>query len=243
LLYFVINLKNYSQVGGYRAVRFARAANEASKESEFKRKGIELVLALPAFSIGIIAKQFPRLTIYAQHLDVEMEGSSTGFLVPEIAKSFGAKGSILNHSEHRLSQEILAKSVLRLKQLGMRSIVCAKDASEVGKIAELSPDYIAIEPPELIGSGNAVSKSRPEVVTDSKISLDNARPRGSNTILLCGAGIVESLDAQRSIELGAEGILVASGVVKAANWKKKIESLAEGLNAAGKKRARPKEKR
>ena len=48
--------------------------------------------------------------------------------------------------------------VLKLKELKMVSIVCVKDIAEVKKYVKLNPDFIAIEPPELIGSGKAVSK-------------------------------------------------------------------------------------
>jgi triosephosphate isomerase len=45
--------------------------------------------------------------------------------------------------------------------LGMTSIVCAQGPQEVVEISTLEPDFIAIEPPELIGSGRAVSKENP----------------------------------------------------------------------------------
>ena len=46
----------------------------------------------------------------------------------------------------------------------MISVLCVKDVAEARKYSKLNPDYIAIEPPELIGSGKAVSKERPELI-------------------------------------------------------------------------------
>ena len=240
MLYFVVNTKNYIEASGPAAERLAHCANLVSKDLKRKRSGVEIILAVPAFSIALLSGRFRKLSFFAQHLDNEFHGSTTGFLVPEIAKMFGANGSLLNHSEHRIPEEAIKESVERLRKLGMRSLVCARDESEIEAFARFSPDFVAIEPPELIGSGNAVSRARPEIISDSRDALKRAQPKGSKTVLLCGAGIVDHVDAQKAIELGAEGILVASGVVKAANWKSKIYSLAEGLTfSRGKQVAQP----
>jgi triosephosphate isomerase (TIM) len=166
----------------------------------------------------------------AQHLDPVNAGSTTGYLVPEVAKRSGAKGSLINHSEHRIPEHDIETNVLTLRKLGMKSVVCAKDSFEVGKFAGFGPDFIAIEPPELIGTGIAVSKAKPEVITESKESLQSALGERRSTVLLCGAGIVDDIDVKRAKQLGAEGILVASGVIKATNWRVKIQSLSRGFS-------------
>ena len=48
----------------------------------------------------------------------------------------------------------------------------------------------------------------------------------SNVAPLCGAGITNSGDVQKALELGTKGILVASGVVKAKNPEKILEEMA-----------------
>ncbi|MEX1052855.1 MAG: triose-phosphate isomerase, partial [Nitrosopumilaceae archaeon] len=87
--------------------------------------------------------------------------------------------------------------------------------------------YIAIEPPELIGTGKAVSKERPEVITKSVIAVKQAR---NSTKLLCGAGIVSGKDVSKAMQLGANGILVASGIVKARNWNTTVEEFAKAIS-------------
>ncbi len=130
---------------------------------------------------------------------------------------------MLNHSEHRIDLSIIESLVSRLRNLGMTSIVCARTPDEVEKIAAFSPDFIAIEPPELIGSGRAVSKENPAIITNSTKAV------GGRSKLICGAGITDKGDVSKAMELGSQGILVASGIVKAKSWPDKIAELAQGM--------------
>jgi triosephosphate isomerase len=227
LKYFVINTKNYSEIEDGKILDLARICERIS-ESFANR--VQIILAAPAFSIQILRERFQSLPIFVQHVDSSEMGSTTGFLVPEMAKSFGAGGAILNHSEHRLPADQIRRSVDRAKVAGLEVILCARDSGEVKKYSTIGADYLAVEPPELIGSGNAISKASPELITDSRRALDsqanivNMKPK-----LLCGAGIVTSSDISRAIELGAEGILVASGVVKSKDWEKTIVEFSNAM--------------
>jgi triosephosphate isomerase (TIM) len=161
--------------------------------------------------------------VICQHVDNEKMGPSTGFIVPEIVKSCGAIGSLINHSEHRIERSSIASLVERLRKLSMASIVCAQEPREVVEISTLQPDFIAIEPPELIGSGKAVSRENPAIITKS------IEAAGSRSRVICGAGITDKDDVTKAMELGSQGILVASGIVKATSWEKKIAELASGM--------------
>jgi triosephosphate isomerase (TIM) len=227
LKYFVINAKNYPEVAGPGLQRLVSAIHSVSTDDSFKL--VRFFLAPPNFGLASSFRLDSPHQILSQHLDDAFPGAFTGFSVPEIARSFGAVGSILNHSEHRLSETEIESLVSRLRKLEMLSLVCAKDDLEVGKFAKFNPDFIAVEPPELIGSGKAVSKERPEIIQGSRSALEKNRLSYSFTKLLCGAGIADGIDARTSVELGAEGILVASGVIKAQDIEKKIRELAQGL--------------
>jgi triosephosphate isomerase (TIM) len=229
MFHFIINSKNYKEASGPSAVVLAGIVSELSDEMTGSKSDVRLYLAPPVFSISEISRNYPSLFLLTQHLDMQPPGSTTGHLVPEIAKISGARGSLLNHSEHRIPKEQIEKTVAALRDLGMSSTVCARDASEIGEYAKFKPDFIAIEPPELIGSGHAVSKERPELISDSKSALVAALVEGQTTELLCGAGIVDMTDVRRAVELGSSGILVASGVIKSSNWKDSIRSLADGF--------------
>ena len=122
-------------------------------------------------SIGLVIEKV-NIPVICQHVDDAELGSTTGYFIPEITKSYGASGSLINHSEHRLSINTIPTLIQRLRQLNMTSIVCARTTAEVVEIAKLAPDFIAIEPPELIGSGKAVSRESPSIITDSIKSAD-----------------------------------------------------------------------
>ena len=217
---FVINFKNYQEISGKQSVKLARAA-----EAVARRSSVKIVVAPPQASLALVASQV-RIPVFAQHLDNSDAGSTTGFMVPEVAKSYGISGSLINHSEHRMQLGEIEKLIKKLRVLKMTSVVCARTPNEVKKLASLQPDYIAIEPPELIGSGIAVSKAKPIVITRSIRAIDHMNKKAS---VICGAGIVDSNDVSAAMKLGSRGILVASGIVKARNWRAKIKELADAM--------------
>ena len=213
----IINFKNYEEVSEDKAVKLSESALHVAEKLK-----IEIIVAPPHPVLALIAKNI-RIPVICQHVDNEKMGPSTGFIVPEIAKSYGAVGSLINHSEHRIEMSAIASLVERMRKLGMASIVCAREPHEVAKISTLEPDFIAIEPPELIGSGRAVSKENPAIITKS------IQEAGSRSKVICGAGIIDKSDVAKAMELGSQGILVASGIVKATSWEKKITELAYGM--------------
>ncbi len=214
---FVINCKNYEEISGDKIIKFIKIAEKVSKKYKVK-----IAISPPQHLIGLVANS--SIQILAQHIDNFKVGSTTGFVIPELLKKSKVNGSLINHSEHRISSKEIQKLVLKLKELKMTSIVCVKDVAEVRKYVKLNPDYIAIEPPELIGSGKAVSKEKPELIAKAAKAVKN-----TNTKLLCGAGIVSGEDVAKALELGSKGILVASGIIKAKNWNKIISEFAEAL--------------
>ena len=217
---FVINFKNYLEISADKTITLALAAQKASKNLN-----LEIVIAPPQPSIANVMQNVD-IPVFCQHVDDADIGQSTGFFIPELARSYGASGSIINHSEHRLSYVTISNLVQRLKQLDMTSVVCAQTPNEVAELAKLNPDFIAIEPPELIGSGKAVSRESPKIITDSiKSSTQNSK----YTKLICGAGIVDQSDVTAALQLGVEGILVASGIIKSTSWYEKILELGSAF--------------
>lgn len=215
----VINFKNYLEVSGPRALDLARAAEKVSTDLN-----VNIAVVPPLPSLASVCKDVS-VPVYSQHMDTAKIGGSTGAIVPEVCKEAGAAGTLLNHSEMRVSEDVIRELIPRIRDLGMQSVICAASSEEVSKFAPLAPNFIAIEPPELIGSGIAVSKARPEVITDS-VKASSQHP---NVSILCGAGIVTGEDVTSAINLGAKGILVASGIVKASDWVGKVRELAEPL--------------
>lgn len=217
---FVINCKNYEEISGDKIIKFVKTAEKISKKYKTK-----IAIAPPQHLIGLVARS--SIPIFAQHVDVSKVGSTTGFVVPELLKKSKVNGSIVNHSEHRISSKDISYLIAKLRELKMTSILCVKDVAEAKKYSKLNPDYIAIEPPELIGSGKAVSKEKPDLITKAVNAVRDAQ---NNTKLLCGAGIVSGEDVSAALDLGSEGILVASGIVKAKNWNKIIDEFAKAMS-------------
>ena len=177
---FVINCKNYEEISGDKIIKFVKTAEKISKKYKVK-----IAISPPQHLIGVVSNS--TIPILAQHIDDSKIGSTTGFIIPELLKKSKVKGSLINHSEHRIPSKEIEKLVLKLKELKMISILCVKDVAEVKKYVKLNPDYIAIEPPELIGSGKAVSTEKPELIEKAANAVKNGK---NSTKLLCGAGIV-----------------------------------------------------
>ena len=216
---FVINCKNYEEISGDKIIKFVKIAEKVSKKYKVK-----IAISPPQHLIGLVANS--SIPILAQHVDDSEVGSTTGFVIPELLKKSKVKGSLINHSEHRISSKEIQKLVQKLSDLKMISILCVKDVAEVKKYLKLNPDYIAIEPPELIGSGKAVSTEKPELIAKAAGIVNGSK---NKTKLLCGAGIVSGEDVAKASELGSEGILVASGIIKAKSWDKIISEFSKAL--------------
>lgn len=195
---YVINFKTYENGTGSKAKDLAKTIKKVSQE-----KGEKIIAAVQPTDIQKVSKI---VTTFSQHVDPIDFGSNTGHILPEAVKQSGAIGTLINHSEKRVPLEEVEFLIEKCKKLGLKTIVCCRNPEECEKISDMNPDYIAIEPPELIGTGRSVSQENPEIITKSK--------EVSEVPLLCGAGISKKEDVERAKELGAEGILVASAVVK-----------------------------
>lgn len=85
---------------------------------------------------------------------------------------------------------------------------------------------IAVEPPELIGGDISVTTADPAVVSDT---VDAVHSVDAGISVLCGAGVKNGRDVAAAIRLGADGVLLASGVVKAGDPAQVLRDLASGL--------------
>jgi len=202
----IVNFKTYPEATGQRAQDLSKALDDVQKET-----GINIIAAAQTTDISLIS-QHVEIPVFAQHLDPFRQGAYTGHVTPEALRQAGGRGTLLNHSERQLGLRVIGETIQRVRALGLTSVVCANNAYVGAASAALGPDFVAVEPPELIGTGVAVSKARPEVVTDTVALIRRVSP---NIVILCGAGITDGRDASSALRLGVQGILVSSGVVKA----------------------------
>ena len=216
----IVNMKNYREVLGEGALKLGEAAAAAASQTK-----AEVIVAPPTPMLGLVAVG-TGARVFGQSAVPSEAGRSTGAVLLEALKAAGASGVILNHSEAPLPLKEVAALVRRAAALEMKTCVCAGGSAKAARLSRLAPDYLAVEPPELIGSGVAVSRAKPGVITGTVAA---ARRAGYEGRVLCGAGITSGADVAKAVELGAQGVMVSSSVVKAADWTAKVAELATAL--------------
>ena len=217
----VVNFKTYIEATGKRSIELAKVAEEVSRET-----GVTIIVAPQFTDIEPISRTVD-IPVFSQHIDSVKPGAYTGHVLAEAVKSAGAEGTLLNHSEKRINNSEIAGIVKLCSDGDLLSLVCADTTQASVEIARMLPDMIAIEPPELIGSGVSVSKARPELITGS---LRQIRKVNQRVRFLCGAGVTTPEDVSKALELGSQGVLVASSVVKSKNPKTALEGMARVMS-------------
>jgi len=210
----ILNFKTYAESTGTNAVELAKLCQKIANET-----GV-LVIVVPQLADIYRISTEVNIPIYAQHIDGITFGGYTGHVLAESVAQAGASGTLINHSERRLELAEIDASIQAAKRVGLTTVVCTNNLATTSAAASLTPDFVAIEPPELIGSGIPVSKANPDIVIGAVKSAKGVR-------VLCGAGISKADDVKAAIELGTEGVLLASGVIKASDPKTALMGLAE----------------
>lgn len=216
----VLNFKTYIEATGDAAIRLAKICESVAGEY-----GVDIAVAPQMVDIKPIA-ECAKIPVYSQHVDGVGYGGFTGHVTAGSLKSAGAVGSLINHSERRLRLAEIEASVVSCRVSGLKSIICTNNIPTTCAAAALKPDFVAIEPPELIGSGIPVSKADPEIVRGS---VEAARRIEPEVGVLCGAGITHGEDLAAAIDLGSAGVLLASGIIKAADQRKALLDLVSGI--------------
>jgi len=215
----IVNFKTYSESTGKGADELALICEKVAHDT-----GKNIILAVEEVDIYRISALVD-IPVYSETLDPISSGAHTGKNLPQALKENGAVGTLLNHSEDLFILDMLKESIDIAKKLGLKTVVCANDADTAEAVAAFDPDMIAIEPPELIGGDISVSTAKPEIITET---IEKVR-RVADIPVLCGAGIKTGEDVRIALELGAQGILIASGVIKSKNPEKALRELADAL--------------
>ncbi|TAJ43816.1 triose-phosphate isomerase [Methanofollis fontis] len=202
----LVNLKAYLEGMGEGAARIAAAAEEVGAES-----GVTIAVAPAPTDLQPLSARF-NLPLYAQHIDGVSAGAHTGHVTAEQVRAAGATGTLINHSERRLTLAGIEASVAAARRSDLRTVICTNNEATTAAAAALAPDYVAIEPPELIGTGVSVSKADPGIIERSVAAAQGVNP---GMRVLTGAGISTGECVRIALELGTDGVLLASGVVKA----------------------------
>lgn len=215
-----VNYKTYEEGTGQKALALTKILEDVARTSQVKI--IPVVQTIDAEAIVSSVT----LPIWIQHVDPVSYGAHTGWTLPEEVAKIGVAGVFLNHSEHKFNDfEALRNANQKAKSANLKTLIFAGDLEELKRICELNPTFVAYEPPELVGSTTAsVIEAKSEIVSKA---VEAARAAGIP--LIVGAGIHSGNDVQKSLELGAVGVAVATDIVKAVDPRKELTDLVEGF--------------
>ena len=216
----ILNFKAYDESAGQNGEFLARTAEKVALDM-----GVPIIIAPPVVCAPYA--KLVRIPVFGQHAEMLEPGARTGHITIESLKQCGLAGTLINHSECRVTADHVKWVVERAAKVGNFDVcVCAKDVEEAVRLAAFKPAAIAVEPPELIGSGISVSTARPEVVSESVKAIKEVSP---DTLALVGAGVSNAGDVKTSLRLGAEGVLLASAYVKAKDPEAWLRDVAKEL--------------
>lgn len=215
----VVNFKTYASASGETAESLARAMQVHSNGPA------RMIAVVSAFDLEAVRRAAPSLEVWTQHLDPVGQGGFTGWLEPQTALHRGARGTIINHAEHKVSMEHVASLKQQLPST-FPMCGCAANLEEAKNLAQIGPTFIAVEPPELIGGDISVTTADPAIVSDTVAVVKEVNPE---VRVLCGAGVKNGADVAKAVELGAEGVLLASGVTKADDVDSVLADLVSSL--------------
>lgn len=212
----VVNFKTYLEGAGLNALSLAKIIEEVSNET-----GITIVPVVQLVDLKMVSDAVS-VPVFVQHVDGVGPGSNTGKVLAEAVKEAGAAGTLLNHSENRISVDEIKASLDACERTGLFTILCAENSQEGVELNELGPSYVAIEPPELIGGDVSVTSANPGLISESVEKIGNGK-------VLVGAGVKTGEDVRVAKELGSVGVLVASGVCKSDDPKSVLMDFAKNL--------------
>ncbi len=216
----IVNYKVYTEVEGIRSLDLSKICQKVAEES-----GVSIGVCPPMVELSLVADAVD-IPVFSQNVDPRKPGSGTGFTTPSLVKATGAFGSLINHSEHKQSAEDVGTCVGMCHELDLCTCVCADTTEIAADLARFSPAFIAVEPPELIGGDISVTTANPKVVSDT---VEAVKAVDSDISVLCGAGVKTGEDVKAAIDLGASGVLLASGVVKSKEPETVIRDLIKYL--------------
>ncbi|PIS15101.1 hypothetical protein COT63_01755 [Candidatus Shapirobacteria bacterium CG09_land_8_20_14_0_10_38_17] len=222
-----VNFKTYPQGRGMEAVRLARICQKLGEE-----KKMTIIPVVQAVDIYRVRKE-TEVSPWVQHIDWQESGQHTGWINLEAVVEAGAVGTLLNHSEHRIPPGKIRQILKRVAVVAVAGnrfarqegrtfqvMVCCRTLGQLERLVKLKPDFLAYEPPELIGGTVSVSREKPRAVEKAvRICRRYDMP------LIVGAGIHSGKDVLLAKKMGAMGVLVSSAVVLSEDPEEKIKEM------------------
>lgn len=209
-------LKTYRETTGDNALKILTSVKKISQE-----KNIPIIACAQATDIYRIKKELD-IEVWAQHVDPIEPGKNTGWISPYSIKEAGATGVLINHSEHKLDEPTVVKTVGMAKKYGLKTLVIGQNPQMVLKYDNLDTDYVSFEQEDLIASTTTSMIDQEEAaIADLVKKLKHP--------LIIGAGICDGEDTKKTVAAGAKGVLLATSFVTAHDPTAKLLDLAKGF--------------
>ncbi len=211
----ILSLKTYKEATGNNAITLLSCVKKISEES-----GVKIIPAAQPTDIYRIKKELD-IEVWAQYMDPIEPGKHMGWLSPYSLKDAGATGVIINHSEHKISEEQIKNTLEKAKENGLQTVLIAFDVATVIRYDSFDTDYIAYEREDLVGTGISTVSQEEESI--KKLINTVKHP------FIVGAGVSTGEDTKRAVEFGAKGVILASAFVLAKDPEAKLRELAMGF--------------
>ncbi len=217
--FFEMGPKAY--IYGKKMLSFAKAVDQFAI-----KYNVQIILTPQYTDIPTIAKETSNLLIFAQHMDPISIGRGNGLVLPKALKEAGAVGVILNHIERPISLPELSKSIKRAKELELATLVCEGTIQEAAAIANLNPDIIVSEEPELIGTSQTSDEDYIKKVLEVIKSIN------PQIHVLQSAGIKSGKDVYNIVKAGAVATGSSSGIFASENPVAMAEEMVQAMRKA-----------
>lgn len=212
-----LSLKTYKESTGSAVIKLLSSVKKVSEET-----GVAIIPVAQPTDIYRVKKELG-IEVWAQHMDPIDPGKSMGWLSPYSLKEAGATGVVINHSEHKVSEEIIKPTLEKAKKYGFKTLLIGHTVEMILKFTSWEPDYLSYEREDMIGGGVSMLTQEAENVKSliSKLKIP----------LMIGAGISNGEDIKTALALGAKGAILASAFVLAKDPEAKLRELAEGFKS------------
>ncbi len=214
--FLIVNTKAY--LTGASTLELAMITNELAD-----RFGIDTLFTAQHVDLRQVAEATSKLTITAQHVDPIAPGRGMGHILPEALYEAGVRAVVLNHAEHPLTLAQLDGAVVRAREVGLLSVVCADTDAQCKAVAMLDPDIMICEPTANIGTGFMDEGAYVERTTRLVKQLN------PNILIIQAAGVSRGADVTRVLRQGADGSGGTSGIVRADDWREILVEMYTAL--------------
>jgi len=194
--------------------------------------GVDIIITPQSVDIRMLASACRNLHVFAQHIDVIPIGRGMGRALPEAVKEAGAQGTMLNHAERRLNLQEIEQGMLRCRDIGLMTMVCADSPEQAAAVALFSPDIIVAESPTLIEGGNRTKDDESAIIRTNEI----IKSVNKDVLVLHGAGIHSAEDVYEIIAAGAGATGSTSAIIKAKDPREMLHDMIKAVREAWDKR-------